>query len=173
MSMPATVFLLFLTLGLGACSPALNWREVRIKGTDLIAMLPCKPDEGARVVPLAGKDIEIHMTGCEAAGVTFAIADIKLAQSAAVPDVLAQWRTATLANMGARSSKDVSRKEVTGESSTSRAMVLAQGQRQDGTAVMMQGVWFARGSQAFHAVVYGERIAPDITETFFPGLKFQ
>ena len=115
----------------------------------------------------------MHMTGCEAAGATFAIADIKLAQAAATPDVLAQWRAAALANMEARSSQDVPRKEVPGESSNSRTMVLAQGQRKDGTAVMMQGVWFARGSQVFHAVVYAQRIAPDVTETFFPGLKFQ
>ena len=173
MSMLTVVFVLFVATGLGACSPSLNWREVRIKGTDLVAMLPCKPDEGARVVPLAGQDVEMHMTGCEAAGATFAIADIKLAQAAATPDVLAQWRTAALANMEARSSQDVPRKEVPGESSSSRAMVLAQGQRKDGTAVMMQGVWFARGSQVFHAVVYAQRITPDVTETFFPGLKFQ
>lgn len=168
-----TVFVLLLTMGLGACSPALNWREARIKGTDLIAMLPCKPDDGARVVPLAGRDVEMHMTGCDAAGATFAIADVRSAQGTVVPDVMGQWRTATLANMGARQSQDVPRKEVPGESPTSTTMVLAQGQRKDGTPVMMQAVWFVRGTQVFHAVVYAQRIAPDMTETFFQGLKFQ
>jgi len=173
MSMFPAVSVLFVAMGLGACSPSLNWREVRVKDTDLVAMLPCKADEGARAVPLAGKQVEMHMTGCDAAGATFAIADVKLAQAATAPEVLMQWRTATLANMGARSSQDASRNEIPGESSTARSMVLAQGQRKDGTAIMMQGVWFIRGSQVFHAVVYAERIAPEITETFFPGLKFQ
>ncbi len=167
------VFLLFLTLGLGACSPALNWREVRIKDTGLSVMLPCKPDEGARVVPLGGKDVEMRMTGCDAANATFAVAYVKLAQTTPVTDALAQWRAAALANMGATSSKDVRLREALGDSSVSGAMVSAQGRRKDGAAVMMQGVWFIRGSQLFHAVVYAQSISPEITETFFPGLKLQ
>ena len=173
MTMLTPVFLLLLTLGLGACSPALNWREVRVKATDLVAMLPCKPDKGTRAVPLAGKNVEMHMTGCDAAGATFAIANVKLAQLSEVAEVQAQWRAATLDNMVARASQEALRKEVPGESSTSRAIVLAQGQRKDGTAVTMQGVWFSRGAQVFHAVVYAQQITPDTTETFFAGLKFQ
>lgn len=173
MPMSVKVLLLFITLVLAACSPALNWREVRIKGANLAAMLPCKPDEGSRVVPLGGKDIEMYMSGCDAADATFAVAHVKLAQAANVSEVVSQWRTATLGNMGATSSTFVRLRDPLGDSSVSGAMLTAQGQRKDGTAVQMQGVWFARGTQIFHAVVYAQSISPEITEIFFPGLRLQ
>ena len=170
---------------LGACNPALNWRETRIKDTALVAMLPCKPDEGARVVPLGGRGVNLHMTGCDAGGATFAVAHANLDGPGAAPAVLAQWRAATLANMGAESSRDVplggrgggpaGSAASAGSSAASNALVLvaAQGRRKDGSAVAMQGAWFAKDAQVFHAVVYAERIAPEVTEAFFSGLRFQ
>ena len=92
---------------LAGCNPALNWRETRIKDTALVAMLPCKPDAGARVVSLGGRDVSLHMTGCDAGGATFAVAYANLDKSSAPDAVLAQWRTATLANMGAVASREV------------------------------------------------------------------
>ncbi len=181
---------------LGACNPALNWREARIKDTGLVAMLPCKPDEGARVVPLGGRDVSLHMTGCDAGGATFAVAHATIDQASAAPAVLAQWRTATLANMGAVASREVplggtpnatssgtpdatsggtsnARYSGTGSAgSTALTLVTAQGRRKDGSTVSMQGAWFAKDAQVFHAVVYAERISPEVTEAFFSGLRF-
>ena len=182
---------------LAACNPAMNWRETRIKDTALVAMLPCKPDAGARVVPLGGRNVSLHMTGCDAGGATFAVAHAIIDQASAAPAVLAQWRTATLANMGAVSSRDVplgarfsstssgtSNGASSGTSSgggvgtpsagsTALMLVTAQGRRKDGSAVAMQGAWFAKDAQVFHAVVYAERISPEVTEAFFSGLRFQ
>lgn len=188
---------------LAACNPALNWRETRIKDTALVAMLPCKPDAGARVVPLGGRNVSLHMTGCDAGGATFAVAHATIDQASTAPAVLAQWRAATLANMGAVSSRDVplggtSSSTFSGTSSstpsgpasgplsgggvsagtpssgsTALMLVTAQGRRKDGSAVAMQGAWFAKDAQVFHAVVYAERISPDVTEAFFSGLRFQ
>ena len=182
---------------LAACNPAMNWRETRIKDTALVAMLPCQPDAGERVVPLGGRNVSLHMTGCDAGGATFAVAHATLDQASPASAVLAQWRTATLANMGAVSSRDVplggtfsstssgtSSSTSSGTSSgsgvgapsaglTALMLVTAQGRRKDGSAVAMQGAWFAKDAQVFHAVVYAERISPDVTEAFFSGLKFQ
>ena len=166
---------------LAACNPALNWRETRIKDTALVAMLPCKPDAGARVVPLGGRNVSLHMTGCDAGGATFAVAHANLDQPGTAPAVLAQWRAATLANMGAVSSRDVpiglspGGRAGTTASAASNALVLvtAHGRRKDGSTVAMQGAWFAKDAQVFHAVVYAERISPDVTEAFFSGLRFQ
>ena len=102
---PAAVLLAALLLA--ACNPALNWRETRIKGSGLLTMLPCKPDEGARVVPLGGRDVSLHMVGCDAAGATFAVAYANLDNATAPDAVLAQWRAATLAHMGAVASREV------------------------------------------------------------------
>jgi hypothetical protein len=164
-----------------ACNPALNWRETRIKDTGLVAMLPCKPDEGARMVPLGGRDVSLHMAGCDAGGATFAVAYANLDGASAPEAVLAQWRTATLANMGAVASREVplgappgaASSTTPGARSTGLILVTAQGRRKDGSAVAMQGAWFAKDAQVFHAVVYAERIAPETTEAFFSGLRFQ
>lgn len=167
----------FAVLLLAACNPALNWRETRINDTALIAMLPCKPDAGARTVPLGGRDVSLHMTGCDAAGATFAIAHATVASAGAAPAVLSQWRKATLANMGALSSRDMPLEKPLGGAlsigGTVPVRVTAEGRRKDGSAVAMQGTWFAKDTQVFHAVVYAERISPDMVETFFSGLKFQ
>ena len=61
-------------LALAACSPAFNWREVRPENTRLSLLLPCKPDKAQKVVPLGGKPTVLSMLGCEAEGMTFAVA---------------------------------------------------------------------------------------------------
>jgi len=51
-------------LVLAACSPELNWREVRADPTALTVLLPCKPDRGTRTVPLAGRDTPLNRLRC-------------------------------------------------------------------------------------------------------------
>ena len=57
-----------------ACTPVFNWREVPVGEGDLVALLPCKPDRAERMLPLGTEAVRIDMAGCEAGGVTFAIA---------------------------------------------------------------------------------------------------
>jgi hypothetical protein len=160
------VFVAFLALLLNACSPSLNWRETRISDTDLTAMMPCKPAHHQRSVPLAGLTVTLHMTACDADGATFAISHAVIPDSSAAPRVLAEWRRVTLSNMNATAQT---------ESAVAAASprICAQGKRGDGSAVTLQGTWFAQGSHVFHAAVYAPTITPDMSETFFSGLKFQ
>ena len=60
------LLLMMSLLALTACSPSLNWREVRASQGELKAMLPCKPDQGNRKQTLAGLELDVHMTGCKA-----------------------------------------------------------------------------------------------------------
>jgi hypothetical protein len=148
---------------LNACSPSLNWRETRITDTDLTAMMPCKPAHHKRTVPLAGLTVTMQMTACDADGATFAIAHASIPDASAAPEVLAQWRRITLANIGAGVAKE----------SPPSPRVSAQGKRGDGRPVTLQGTWFAQGSHVFHAAVYAPTITSEMSETFFSGLKFQ
>ena len=155
-------------------------------------MMPCKPAHHQRSVPLAGLIVTLHMTACDADGATFAIAHAVIADANTAPQVLAQWRNTTLANMAAISEAAVTQSPLSAPSSsplsaanlaTSLSSPLsslpgslrasAQGKRGDGSAIHLQGVWFARGAQVFHAAVYAPRITPDMTDTYFSGLKFQ
>ena len=108
--------LVFLTSGmlavlLAACSPSLNWRQVRLPSENkadatqpapvLQALLPCKPDKATRRQSMAGYDVQMTMLGCEAGhgdehGL-FIVAVADVASRAAVPAVMAQWQVHLLA----------------------------------------------------------------------------
>lgn len=164
---------LLATLGLLGCSPTFNWREIRPPATPLVALLPCKPDQAARVVPLGGKDVEMHMLGCDAGGATFAVAHADIKDAGQAGAALVQWKTAMLGNMHATSSVDVPFVPPGASALPQSERVVAQGSRPDGSKVAAQGAWFARGSQVFHAVVYADKVNPEVAETFFSGLRFQ
>ncbi len=166
---------------LSACNPSLNWRETRIVDTDLTAMMPCKPAHHQRSVPLAGLTVTLHMTGCDADGATFAISHAVIPEGSAAPRVLTEWRKTTLTNMVAKSVRESPNPvESPAKAATppgSSMFVIAQGQRGAGSPVILQGVWFARGSHVFHAAVYAPAQSASVTtataEPFFSGLNFQ
>lgn len=162
-------------IALAACSPALNWREVRPEGTRLALLLPCKPDKAQKVVPLGGRPTPLAMLGCDADGATFAVAIADGGDPSQAASVLALWQDLTLANMKAvPASRQPLPLKVPGASPGTPVIRLqAQGQRADGTAVSGQAAYFAQGSQLFQVVMYAPRIAPEAAETFFSSLKLE
>ena len=160
-------------LALTACSPALNWREVRLEPSALVAMLPCKPDQGSRSVTLAGQNLSMHMMGCEADSATFAVSYADLPDATQAAAVQAQWQTAMLGNMRATQNlqSPLNIKGVVG--ATGAVQLQAQGTQPDGRAVVAQGVWFIRGAQVFHAVMYAAKLNPEAADAFFTGFRLQ
>ena len=140
-------------------------------------MLPCKPAHHQRTVPLAGLTVTMHMSACDADGASFAIAHATIPDAGAAPQVLAQWRKTTLANMAAtavtESPLQASLTAASNSTFPGSLRATAKGTRGDGRAVSLQGVWFAQGAEVFHAAVYAPIITPDMTDTYFSGLKFQ
>ncbi len=168
------LFALPLVLMLQACSPSLNWRDVRPEGTGLALLLPCKPDKAQRTVPLGGSATKLNMLGCDAGGATFAVASADIGDAAKVADVLVQWQKLTLANMKAAPGVQVVPLKVAGSSPLPPAvLVRAQGQRADGQAVSGQAAYFAKGTQVFQVVMYAGNAAPEAGETFFSSIKFE
>lgn len=91
-----------------ACTPMLDWREVRFEGAQeasdaspLTALLPCKPDRATREQTVGGERVSLSMMGCPAAGATFTLSRMVLHNPAKAPQVLAAWQAATLANTNA------------------------------------------------------------------------
>ena len=163
-------------LALVACSPTLNWRDIRPEGTALVALLPCKPDKAQKAVPLGGQPAELRMLGCEASGMTFAVAAADVGTADRVALVLTQWQKATLVNMkaAAPSAGQHDALKVAGATSEpAPVLVTAQGQQSDGSPVSAQAAYFAQGTQVFQAVIYGKAIPPDVAQTFFGSLKFE
>ncbi|MDB5946828.1 MAG: hypothetical protein JWQ33_1854 [Ramlibacter sp.] len=162
-----------LLLSLAACSPTFNWREVRVEPTGLRAMLPCKPDKGSRTVPMAGRDTELHVLGCDTGGATFAVLSADIVDPLRTGEVLAQWKTATLANMHGVSSHERPFMPAGAMPLVQSLRVAASGARADNSKVESQATYFARGSRVFQAVVYADRMPAEAAETFFSGLRFE
>lgn len=168
--------IIVLTLGLSACSPSFNWREVRLDGAGLVALLPCKPDRGSRTLSIAATaptELVLNMAACEIEGVLFAVSYTELKSPDQVLAALAQWRSVTLGQLRAQ----VSSAQAFGVKGAiplpQTELLMAQGLRADGSAVRAQLLWFAKGTRVFHAVVYFDKVTPEVTQTFFAGLQLQ
>ncbi len=160
---------LALAVALTACTPTLNWRQVPLER--ITVLLPCKPDRAQRTLRLGERDVTLSMAGCEAAGALFAVSHIPLADTTATTGLVQDWRAAMLANMHATSVVDSPLPVPPGFTVASRIAV--QGQRPDGSPVQGQLVWLASGSDVFHLAVYGERLTPELVDTFFSDAKIQ
>ena len=156
-----------------ACSPALNWRDVNVEATQLKAMLPCKPDKDSREVPMAGRPATLHVLACDAGGAKFALLHADVGDASRAGEALWQWRLATLANLRGASAKDSGFTPPGATALAQSAQVLAAGQRADGTSVQSQAAYFAHGTQVFQAVIYADRITPEMAEPFFAGLQLR
>ena len=156
---------------LQACSPSLNWREVRLAGGELKAMLPCKPDQAQRRQSLAGYEIELNMIGCEAGGALYAISAAELGTPAQAQQVQAQWQTNLLATLQAQGGIRQAY-AIRGANAQPEALQLqASGRTEDGRALTVQAVWFMRGTRLYHAAVYAERLSTEMSEPFFSGME--
>ena len=168
-------FLIYVVVALAtlsACSPVFNWRDVRPDGTQLALLMPCKPDKAQKTVPMASQPTELMLLSCEAGGVTFAVAVAEVKDTSKVAATLVQWQSAALSNIKATPATPGAAFKLTGLASGA-VMVKAIGQRANGQAVSSQAAYFSQGSQMFQAVIYADKIAPDVADTFFSGLKFE
>lgn len=173
MAVGALAPVLTLMLCLTACSPTLNWRDVRPEGTQLNLLLPCKPDKAQKLVPLGGQPTQLRMLGCDAGGLTFAVSVADIKDAAAVPATLVAWQQLTLSNMKAVPGHTTAPLKLPGANGAVAVRFQAKGQRMDGSPVMGHAAYFAQGATVFQAVIYGADIQADIAETYFSGLKFE
>lgn len=122
---------------------------------------------------LAGQNLSMHMMGCEADSTTFAVSYVDLPNATQAATVLAQWQTAMLGNMRATQNRHgpLNIKGVVGVMGA--VQLQAQGTQPDGRAVVAQGVWFIRGAQVFHAVMYAAKLNPEAADAFFTGFRLQ
>jgi len=165
-----------LTVLLAACSPGLNWREVRTEPDGVRLLLPCKPDRGSRTVPFAGRETELTLTGCDAARLTFALASAPLADATQADAALAQWRALTQAHVNASDVRTRPQRPAGApdlpQSLRSSASVRAPG----GGALQSEALYFAHGGRVYQAVVYGPRrdaAFEDACDTFFASLRLR
>jgi hypothetical protein len=164
-----------LLLFIAACTPTLNWRDVRLDSADgstLKAALPCKPDAATRKQQLGEILVELSMMGCVANDSTFTVSRIPLLDPLSAPKVLAAWQAAAAANVKATPTPT---KPVTvagaGAWPPAARVTLAGGSTQ------AQMLWFAKQSSTgltlYQAAVYGKELNYEAITTFFESLQLQ
>lgn len=154
-----------------ACTPALDWRDVRLEG--LQAMLPCKPDRGARIVQLGDHALRMQMAGCEASGAMYAISHVRLLESSQANEVQAAWRTAALGNIhGSVVTPQAENTAISGTGSL-RKMLVAHGNLPDGKPVEARLLWLAANNNLYHVAVYGPKLDNERLDMLLTDLRVQ
>lgn len=161
---------------LAACTPSLNWREVRIEGSPLVATMPCKPERFAKTVPFVGGATRtLTMLTCEAEGAAFAVTMADMGDPALTIAALDQWDKVTRQHV--KLSSVVAEQPMMPAGATpnpNSRMIVGKGQRPNGQAMQVHMAYFSRGSQMFQAVLYAPTtLKADVAETFLTGLKLQ
>ena len=168
LAVPAT---LTLCAGLTACSPALDWREIRPEDSGAVAMFPCKPTTHARKVRLAGGEVLLTLYACTADDTTWALAFTDLADPARVGRALDELRLSAAANIGAGAPRTLPLAVEGATPSTAAGRVALEGKRSDGVAVQEQVAVFAKGTRVFQATAIGARLPAEGLDVFFDGLR--
>ena len=155
-----------------ACSPTLDWREVRPEGSGVVALFPCKPSTDARMVTLDGGRVRLLLTACRAGDATWALAFADTAEPSKVAPALAALRAASVANLGA-AARVTAPMRVNGMTPNPQAeRVHIDGKLPGGEAVTLETGFFAKGTWVFQATVMGAKPGSEAVATFFDSLKF-
>lgn len=165
------VRLAVLSAGLAACTPAMNWREVRPADSQAVALFPCKPDNHARRVMLAGAEVSMQLASCTASGHVYALSHADVGQADRVTPALQALARAAADNIGGQATR-IGAQSVPGMAAHPLAQRWAvTGQRADGSPIEAQVAVFTRGSRVYQASVVGPMIDRDASTVFFEALK--
>lgn len=173
-----------LGLGLAGCTPAFNWRVAQHEGVPLQALMPCKPDRADREVPLLGQGeppVTLRMMSCDSAGVTFAVAAVRLPDGADGPAAMRRWRQATWASL--KQAAPAGEDESAPPGWAVRALTLpgaehtqawqGPGLAHDGRPLQAWTLLALRGEWLVQAAAYGEAAPDEALDTFFGAIGFQ
>jgi len=157
-----------------ACTPTLDWRDVRPDGAGLMALFPCRPAGQVRRLALAGTNVEMTLYACSAGDATYAVGFAEIGETHQVEPVLAELSAAAARNIGSTGSTEPVTLHVDGMTPSPMAGRWAlSGQRVDGRRVEMQVGLFARGTRVYQATMVGASLNADAIETFFGALRLQ
>lgn len=155
-----------------ACSPALDWRDLKPAGTGLSAQMPCRASTHARQVVLASQTHTLNLLSCSAGESTWALSWTEVADPQTLGEVLLAMRQATLANIGAKQTT-LTGYGVPGASAHPQSgRFKSEGHRPDGSPVMQEAVLFTHGLTVFQATVLTTRPQAGAADEFFGALRF-
>ena len=168
-----TSAMLAMAAALLACSPTLDWRELRPEGSGIAMSFPCKPERRVRDVAVHGQPVHMDMLSCAAGGATYALTFADLPDPAAVAPALAELRARAAANIGA-APHGLDGLQVAGMTPNPQAgRVTLSGRLPDGTAVQVQAAFFVKGLRVYQASVVGTESGGEAAHTFLAALDLR
>ena len=171
---PAAALACLVLLGaLHACSPALDWREVRPDGSDARVLMPCKPASHARRVALGGAEATWTLHACQAMGMTWGFGFATLDDPARADDVLRELRRSALSNIGASDAEALPLRVDAATPNAPSARLASRGRLPDGRAVQQQVAFFVEGARVYQASVVGSVVLAEEAQTFFDSLSLR
>ena len=157
-------------VGLPACSPTLDWRQVRPDGWGLQAAMPCRPDRQQRQVVLAGAPVALSLVVCSADGHTFALTSADVGDPARVAPALQALLQSAQANLQGRvlAEQPAAVPGMTPNAAAVRRQLA--GRMPDGREVREQVQVFAHGLRVFQATVVGPVAGTSQAGPFFEAI---
>lgn len=156
---------------LAACSPTLDWREVRPAGSELKALFPCKPERVTRGLALGGSEVQFELLACRAGNVTWALASADVGDPARVGPALAALRRARAVNLDGRETANAPAAVRGIAAGPAGLRFTVAGRQPDGLGVTEESILFTHGTRVFHAAALGASPAPAAVQSFFDGLE--
>ena len=172
MKLRALTLVLPLACAMVACTPTLDWREVRPDGAGWFALFPCKPAGHTRRLVLAGSAVEMTLYACSAGGATYAVGFADVERPQQVEPALAALWAASARNIGSKGAHAAAPLRVEGMTPHPQAGRQAfAGTLSDGRPVEEQVAVFARGTRVFQATIVGAQPGVEAVEMFFGALR--
>jgi hypothetical protein len=164
--------MVFGALLLCGCSPNLDWREVPIVDTDLVARFPCHPARFERRVEVAGQALELGLSSCDVDGITYGLATADVGDPARVDAVLAALADSSRRGIAAAEPVPVPLSFPGVTPYRGNVSLRLTGRRPDGHAVEEAVDLFARGARVYQATAIGSPLPASAVEPFHAGLRF-
>jgi hypothetical protein len=157
---------------LAACTPPLDWREIRPPETGAEVLFPCKPSQNVRRISMAGTEVDMALLVCEAGGATWALSHADVVDPARVTQALDELAGAAMRNVAA-SSPASAPVAIAGMTPNPRASRMrAAGRRPDGAEVHTDTTVFARGTRVYQITVLARRSSTAPVDTFVASVRW-
>ncbi len=164
----ALAAVLLLALGIAACAPKLDWREVRPEGAGLKALFPCKPTVESRAAERTGAAATpaMGLAVCRVDELSVSVSWADVPEPAQVGPALRQMRESLLGKLQVPSdaTQAVTVAGMTPNEQTLQQVFLVAGAgaaaRQGSIAV------FARGLRVYQLVMMGARPGAEASQTW-------
>lgn len=170
-SLAPRALLVLVPAALVACSPTLDWRQVRPEDSRVSMMFPCKPATQVRRLSLGGREVRMTLHVCSAGGQAWALSWADVADPARLGDAMAELQRGAAVNIGAApvEGTPLSVRGATPHAGSTRQQL--SGLRPDGRPVTLASAVFAYGTVVYQATVLGETLPDAATQTFFAALQ--